>query len=108
MPLATMASAICRISVSLMLQPNVFQVFQPIGGVLATPLFSAWAGAAERTMATDPSTNVRTNTTPIASDRVVRRGMLTGTALIVPPCIALGGPSAPADQGRCAGPGSVG
>jgi hypothetical protein len=41
MPLATMASAICRIRVSLMLHPNVFQVFQPIGGVRATPLLSA-------------------------------------------------------------------
>ena len=43
MPLLTIASAICRISVSLMLQPNVFQVFQPIGGVRATPFSSACA-----------------------------------------------------------------
>ena len=43
MPLLTIASAICRISVSLMLQPKVFQVFQPIGGVRATPLSSACA-----------------------------------------------------------------
>ena len=43
MPVLTIASAIWRISVSLMLQPKVFQVFQPIGGVRATPLSSAWA-----------------------------------------------------------------
>jgi hypothetical protein len=30
-----MASAICRIRSSLTLQPNLFQLFHPIGGVLA-------------------------------------------------------------------------
>ena len=45
----TIASAIRRISVSLMLQPNVFQLFQPIGGVRATPLSSACAAGAPRT-----------------------------------------------------------
>ena len=31
-----MASAVSRISASLMLQPKVFQLFQPIGGVCAS------------------------------------------------------------------------
>src|ERR1043165_6063094 len=38
MPLVTIASAISLISFSLTLQPNLFQLFQPIGGVLARPL----------------------------------------------------------------------
>src|SRR6185503_5075313 len=43
MPELAMASAICRISDSLMLQPNVFQLFHPIGGVRATPFSRACA-----------------------------------------------------------------
>jgi hypothetical protein len=39
-----MLSVTCLIKLSLMLQPNVFQVFQPIGGVRATPFSSALAG----------------------------------------------------------------
>src|SRR3954471_9594167 len=38
-----MVSAICLISDSLMLQPKVFQLFQPMGGVRATPLSRALA-----------------------------------------------------------------
>src|SRR3954451_15966806 len=49
MPLLTIASAICRIRVSLMLQPNVVQLFQPIGGVRATPLSRACAAGLPRT-----------------------------------------------------------
>jgi hypothetical protein len=37
MPLATIESAVCSTSVSLMSEANVFQVFQPIGGVRASP-----------------------------------------------------------------------
>src|ERR1700730_8512344 len=40
MPLATIASAISLINCSLTLQPNLFQLFQPIGGVRASPLSS--------------------------------------------------------------------
>src|SRR5512142_1908768 len=47
MPLLTMASATLLIRLSLMLQPNLFQLFQPMGGVRARPLSSARAGAAE-------------------------------------------------------------
>src|SRR6185369_16068683 len=43
MPLVTIASAISLISFSLTLQANLFQLFQPIGGVLATPLSCALA-----------------------------------------------------------------
>src|SRR5688500_18440031 len=43
MPLLTMASAICRTNASVTLQLNLFQLFQPIGGVRASPLFRAWA-----------------------------------------------------------------
>src|ERR1700693_1393647 len=41
MPEATIASAICRIRSSLTLQPNLFQLFHPIGGVLANALSCA-------------------------------------------------------------------
>src|SRR5712691_11990906 len=36
MPVLTTASAISRISLSLTSQPNLFQLFQPMGGVAAT------------------------------------------------------------------------
>src|SRR4029078_3500058 len=41
MPLVTMASAIDFIRSSLTLQANLFQLFQPIGGVFARPLSCA-------------------------------------------------------------------
>src|ERR1043166_7425152 len=41
MPLVPIASAISLISFSLTLQANLFQLFQPIGGVLARPLSCA-------------------------------------------------------------------
>src|SRR6185369_13691645 len=41
MPLDTIASAISLIRFSLTLQANLFQLFQPIGGVLARPLSCA-------------------------------------------------------------------
>src|SRR5580704_2446979 len=41
MPLETTASAACLIRSSLTLQANLFQLFQPIGGVRASPLSSA-------------------------------------------------------------------
>ncbi|WP_326563352.1 hypothetical protein [Micromonospora sp. NBC_01796] len=60
-----MVSAICLINVSLMLQPNVFQVFQPIGGVRATPLLSAHADRGEcvptTVAATATTTRLRTD-----------------------------------------------
>src|SRR5689334_12730350 len=43
MPLVTIASAMSLISFSLTLQANLFQLFQPIGGVLARPLSCALA-----------------------------------------------------------------
>src|ERR1700738_403317 len=43
MPVLTTASAISRISLSLTLHPNLFQLFQPIGGVAATVLDCASA-----------------------------------------------------------------
>src|SRR3954471_12470472 len=59
MPLLTIASADCRMSVSLMLQPKEFHESQPIGGVRATPFSSActWGAcmpiaAKDRTMPT--------------------------------------------------------
>src|SRR6516162_4718967 len=44
MPLVAMASAIARMRPSLMLQPKLFQLFQPMGGVRARPLVSARRG----------------------------------------------------------------
>src|SRR6266550_1985255 len=49
MPELTMASAICRIISSLTLHPNLFQLFHPIGGVLANPLSCADSEGAIRT-----------------------------------------------------------
>jgi hypothetical protein len=43
MPELTIVSAICLINASLMLQPNVFHEFHPIGGVRATPFSNASA-----------------------------------------------------------------
>src|SRR5208282_2765748 len=45
MPLVTTASAISLISFSLTSQPNLFQLFQPMGGVRANPFSKARAGA---------------------------------------------------------------
>src|SRR5450432_2306728 len=42
-----MASAICLIRSSLTLQANLFQLFQPIGGVFARPLSSARSSTAD-------------------------------------------------------------
>src|SRR6266446_4470551 len=51
-PLVTIPSAIDLIKSSLTLQPNLFQLFHPIGGVSATPLSQACASvAAKRTAA---------------------------------------------------------
>src|SRR5271157_4557301 len=47
MPLDTMASAVSRMSRSETLQANLFQLFQPMGGVLARPLSRALAGATQ-------------------------------------------------------------
>jgi hypothetical protein len=41
MPFETIASAACLIRSSLTLQANLFQLFQPMGGVRARPLSSA-------------------------------------------------------------------
>src|SRR5579864_2390352 len=46
MPLETIASAMPRIMSSLTWQWKAFQEFQPIGGVLASPLSEAFAGSA--------------------------------------------------------------
>src|SRR5689334_18435604 len=43
MPEVTIASAISRMSLSLTLQPNLFQLFQPMGGV--APTEGCWATA---------------------------------------------------------------
>jgi hypothetical protein len=42
-----MASVISLINFSLTLQPNLFQLFHPIGGVRASPLSSVRARAAD-------------------------------------------------------------
>src|SRR5215470_8944278 len=48
MPLETMASAMDLIISSLTLQANLFQLFQPMGGVRATPLSQARAAGTRR------------------------------------------------------------
>src|SRR4051794_31451761 len=84
MPELTTASAICLISVSLMLQPKVFQEFQPSGGVRATPLSSARAGPACSTT-TPPAA---TSSAAHAADRTRHRTE----------CFMLSGPFAVRDQ----------
>src|SRR5450759_3938572 len=64
MPFALIAVATSRMSLSLTLQPNLFQLFHPMGGVRARPLSSArsaWRAEMETTtMAhTAPIVNVR-------------------------------------------------
>ena len=54
MPLETMASAACLMRSSLTLQANLFQLFQPMGGVRASPLSSAGISLG---MARMPKTN---------------------------------------------------
>ena len=54
MPVRTMESAAPRTRSSLTLQANLFQLFQPIGGVRASPLSSAHSGMAAKT---NPMTN---------------------------------------------------
>src|SRR5262252_11032343 len=49
-PLETIASAMDLIISSLTLQPNLFQLFQPMGGVSATPLSHARACGTAQTM----------------------------------------------------------
>ena len=85
MPLLTIASAICRISVSLMLQPNVFQLFQPIGGVRATPFSSAWALGASRVV-TVPVTSGNAAASAIARrmSRFTRTSRLVVAPVVVP------------------------
>src|SRR5579859_8207390 len=55
MPLVAMASAMLLIIVSLILQPKLFQLFQPIGGVKARPLVRAKDGSVR----IDPSNPAR-------------------------------------------------
>src|SRR5688500_16895989 len=78
MPLATIASAICRTRVSLILHPNVFQLFHPIGGVRATPFSSA---APCRSWAT----NTVAARTPAAKTGLTRRRELK--ELMAPPTL---------------------
>src|SRR5713226_8515820 len=51
MPVLTTASAISRISLSLTLQPNLFQLFQPMGGVAATAGVACACAAGGRAVA---------------------------------------------------------
>src|ERR1044071_6636111 len=50
-PLDTIASAISRIILSLTWLRNLFQLFQPIGGVLACPLYFTGSGMGSDTCA---------------------------------------------------------
>src|SRR5437773_9281589 len=64
MPLLTMESTMPRMRVSLTLQPKLFQLFQPMGGVRARPLFSARAGSgAGRIVSTKPKSTITTRET---------------------------------------------
>src|SRR5690242_12575745 len=80
MPDETMASAICRINVSLILHPNVFQLFHPIGGVRATPFSRAWAEGVDRAKAA-PAANSEPIVNPAATSR--RR---VQEFMWIPPC----------------------
>src|SRR5579863_5772723 len=58
MPDLTMASAMPRTSSSLTLQPNLFQVFHPMGGVSAKPLETA-LGCARPAALNDETIRIR-------------------------------------------------
>src|SRR5689334_673249 len=60
-------------SCSSTLQPNEFQSLNPMGGVLASPLSSAWAGAAVATTLSPAATTVAATTAPI---RLVMRSLM--------------------------------
>ncbi|MFB9684529.1 hypothetical protein [Amycolatopsis plumensis] len=64
----TIVSAICLINDSLMLQPNVFHEFHPIGGVRATPLSNASADDVCSTVV------IADSSTPAANSVAARRG----------------------------------
>ncbi|WP_374194507.1 hypothetical protein [Amycolatopsis sp. MtRt-6] len=68
MPELTIASVICLINASLMLQPNVFQEFHPIGGVRATPFSNASADDVCSTVV------IADISTPAANSVAARRG----------------------------------
>src|SRR6185369_2637565 len=57
MPLLTIASAVSRMSCSLTLQANLFQLFQPIGGVCANELPGADCAASAPLLQTIPRAN---------------------------------------------------
>ena len=74
MPVATIASAVSRMSFSLTSQPNLFQLFQPMGGVRASPS-PATAGGAPAPRSTAAATTVfsrivRMLSLPLAPARV--------------------------------------
>src|SRR5260221_9994937 len=60
MPLATMPSAMDLSRSSLTLQPNLFQLFHPMGGVRATPLSQARASSTEKRKASAQARERRT------------------------------------------------
>src|SRR5215471_19175377 len=69
-PFATMASAMPLISVSLMLQPNLFQLFQPMGGLaLGVTGVDAAAGTAPRATPSRTVAAVVTTATRRAASR---------------------------------------
>src|SRR2546421_9689775 len=82
MPVLTSASAISLINFSLTLQPNLFQLFQPIGGVRASPLSSARASDAlthattnERHRSQRKRRGVRFKTEGLATEARRHRGL---------------------------------
>src|SRR5690349_13631415 len=62
-PLVAIAAAVLLISASLMLQPKLFQLFQPIGGVSARLFVTAW------------TTGTGKNSTPIRTEEGKMRRM---------------------------------
>src|SRR5579862_6059736 len=87
MPEETMASAACLIRSSLTSQANLFQLFQPIGGVRARPLSSARraGAAASRARAAIPKAarpaNVFMTMLSVITQGAFRRALGAGTFL---------------------------
>src|SRR3954451_17482960 len=101
-----MESAIPRISDSLMLQPNVFQLFQPIGGVRATLFSRACAEGVMNVTATPPS-----RTSPAVSAVAMYRHQIGGFIVLLRRSVAtshVGEPVAGSHVGQPCRVGAVG
>src|SRR4051812_34103640 len=80
MPLVAMASAIARTSAAVILPAKWFQLFQPIGGVMARPLAGTGATAAGAAASLAPTNPVAEAAMAARKVATTRRARGRGTA----------------------------